>query len=69
MEANNDLPINSKESMKQKNYVFIWRKIRNKYILKQIFEYLNQKMFLKIMWLLSKVGRLSDEQLITVRFR
>ena len=44
----NDLLINNKESIKQKNYIFNLGKIRSKYILKQIFEHLNQKIFLKI---------------------
>ena len=39
---------NNEESIKQKNYVFNWRNIRSEYILKQIFEHLNQKIFLKI---------------------
>ena len=48
MKANNDSSINNEESLKQKNYVFNWRNIRSEYILKQIFEHLNQKIFLKI---------------------
>ena len=48
MESNNNLSINNKESIKQKNYVFNWKKLRSEYILKQIFEHLNQKKFLKV---------------------
>ena len=48
MEANNNLSINNKEPIKQNTSIFNLRKIRNKYILKQIFEHLNQKKFLNI---------------------
>ena len=47
MEANN-ISMNNEESLKKINNIYNWRKIRNKYILKQIFEYLNQKIYLKI---------------------
>ena len=47
MELNNKL-INNKESLKQKNNIYNLREIRNKYIIQQIFEHLNQKIFLKI---------------------
>ena len=47
MESNNKL-INNKESLKKKDNISNWSKIRNKYILQQIFEHLNQKMFFKI---------------------
>ena len=40
--------INKKESLKQKNTIYNWRKINSKYILQQIFEHLNQKIYLKI---------------------
>ena len=47
MESNN-ISMNNRELLKQKNNIFNLRKIRNKYIIKQIFEHLNQKKFLKI---------------------
>ena len=47
MESNNKL-INNKELSKKKDNIANFRKIRNKYILQQIFEHLNQKKFLKI---------------------
>ena len=47
MESNNKL-INNKELSKKKDNIANFRKIRNKYILQQIFEHLNQKKFLKV---------------------
>ena len=46
--AANNISLNNKELLKQKNIIFNIRKIRSKYVLKQIFEHLNQKIFLKI---------------------
>ena len=46
--AANNISLNNKELLKQKNNIFNIRKIRSKYVLKQIFEHLNQKIFLKI---------------------
>ena len=47
MEANN-IMINNEESLKKTTNINNLKKIRNKYILKQIFEHLNQKIYLKI---------------------
>ena len=39
---------NKEESLKKINNIYDWRKIRNKYVLQQLFEHLNQRIFLKI---------------------
>jgi len=43
----NDISINNKKSSKQKDNISNWSKISNKYILLQIFEHLNKKIYLK----------------------
>ena len=47
MESNN-ISMNNRELLKQKNNIFNIGKIRSKYVLKRIFEHLKQRKLLKI---------------------
>ena len=46
--SDKNIQINNKEKLNEMNNIYIWKRIRSKYVLQQIFKYLNQRIFLKI---------------------